>query len=190
MRFCIIIDGPNFINRLLEHGVSKEYILNVFSLFKFAENIKGILKTKGLEFQLFPGIDFYCSKKNLSQLNQQETDKLLDKFRKETGVTVHRISLKTDKEEKGVDSSVITRMFEVQNFYETVVLVASDKDYVPTIELLRTWGKYVITVGYSDKTHPTELINFSYLFLDINDIFASAKKKKPLVIEKTKQTKS
>lgn len=183
MRFCIIIDGPNFINRLLEHGVSKEYILNVFSLFKFAENIKGILKTKGLEFQLFPGIDFYCSKKNLSQLNQQETDKLLDKFRKETGVTVHQISLKTDKKEKGVDSSVITRMFEVQKFYETVVLVASDKDYVPAIEVLRTWGEYVITVGYSDKTHPTELINFSYLFLDIDDIFAYAKKKKPHVVK-------
>jgi len=113
----------------------------------------------------------------------------LDKFRKETGVTVHRIPLKTDKKEKGVDSSVITRMFEVQNFYETVVLVASDKDYVPAIELLRTWGKYAITVGYSDK-HPIELINFSYLFLDIDDIFAYAKKKKSLVIEKTKQTKS
>jgi uncharacterized LabA/DUF88 family protein len=79
-------------------------------------------------------------------------------------------------------------MFEVQNFYETVVLVASDKDYVPAIEVLRTWGKYVIPVGYSDK-HPTELINFSYLFLDIDDIFAYAKKKKPFVIEKTKQTK-
>ena len=187
MRFCIIIDGSNFINRLLEHGVSKEYILNEFSLFEFAKDIRGILKAKDLGFQLFT-TDFYCSKKNLSQFNQQETDKLLDKFKEETGVTIHRIPLKTDKKEKGVDSSVITRMFEVQNFYETVVLVASDKDYVPAIEVLRTWGKYVITVGYSDK-HPTELINFSYLFLDIDDIFAYAKKKKPFVIEKTKQTK-
>jgi len=74
-----------------------------------------------LEFQLFPGIDFYCSEKNLSQFNQQETDKLLDKFRKETGVTVHRIPLKTDKKEKGVDSSVITRMFEVQNFWSCII---------------------------------------------------------------------
>ncbi len=183
MRFCIIIDGSNFINRLLEHGVSKEYILNEFSLFKFAEDIRGILKAKDLRFQLFT-IDFYCSKKNLSQFNQQETDKLLDKFKEETGVTIHRIPLKTDKKEKGVDSSVITRMFEVQNFYETVVLVASDKDYVPAIEVLRTWGEYVITVGYSDKTHPTELINFSYIFLDIDNIFAYAKKKKPRVIER------
>jgi len=39
-------------------------------------------------------------------------------------------------------------------------------------------------VGYSDKTHPTELINFSYIFLDIDNIFAYAKKKKPRVIER------
>ena len=61
------------------------------------------------------------------------------------------------------------RMFEVMDYYDIMVLLASDRDYIPAFELLRKNGKYVITVGCREN-HPVELINKSYLFLEIDNI--------------------
>lgn len=174
--FCTIIDGPNFINRLLEHDYTKDYILNGLSLALLYDNVSfSILSESG-----HPGkkrsCDFYCSNKTFGPKNNgftsEETKLLLEKFKKEPWNTVHQIDLPSEKE-KGVDVSVVTRMFEMQDLCDTIILVSSDKDYVPALEALKRKGKYIVTAGFDDHTHPIELRNVSYSFVDINECYTN-----------------
>lgn len=168
MRFCVIVDGTNFINRLFDMGRDKCFILNELSFPKIAESIQQLLVENGLP-ALYNGTDFYCSNKKISNLTKSETDQLLNKLRYERGVTVEQVGIITDGKEKALDTSIIIRMFEVMDYYDIMVLLASDRDYIPAFELLRKNGKYVITVGCREN-HPVELINKSYLFLEIDNI--------------------
>jgi uncharacterized LabA/DUF88 family protein len=168
MRFCIIVDGTNFINRLFEMGKEKSYVLNELSFPEIAARIQQLLRENGLP-AIYNGTDFYCSNKKISDLTKTDTDKLLDKLRYERGVTVEQVGIITDGKEKALDTSIIIRMFEVIDYYDIVVLLASDRDYIPAFELLRKKGKYIVTVGCKGK-HPIELINKSYLFLEIENI--------------------
>jgi uncharacterized LabA/DUF88 family protein len=168
VRFCIIVDGTNFINRLFEMGKGKSFVLNELSFPKIAEAIQRLLKDNGLP-ALYNGTYFYCPNKKISNLTKDETDQFLDKLRHERGVTVEQVGIITDGKEKALDTSIIIRMFEIIDYYDIVVLLASDRDYIPAFELLRKKGKYIITVGCKEN-HPIELINKSYLFLEIENI--------------------
>ena len=79
-----------------------------------------------------------------------------------------------------MDMSVFIRMLEMgalatpQNDpWRHVVLIASDSDYVPAIRMLSTMGTHTIVVGFrtlGDKKFPLELINESFLFLEMSQI--------------------
>jgi uncharacterized LabA/DUF88 family protein len=168
MRFCILVDGTNFINRLFEMGREKDFVLNELSFPEIAECIQQLLRDNGLP-ALYNGTDFYCSNRNLSKLTQDETKIFLDKLKNERGVTVEQVGIITDGKEKALDTSIIIKMFEIIDYYDIVVLLASDRDYIPAFELLRKKGKYIVTIGCK-RTHPIELINKSYLFLDLENI--------------------
>ncbi|MDJ8954093.1 NYN domain-containing protein, partial [Clostridium perfringens] len=58
------------------------------------------------------------------------------------------------------------RLVEVAETCDIVCLVSSDNDYIPVLEYLKRKGKYICTVDFS-KNHPIELINLSYMFIDI-----------------------
>ncbi len=79
--------------------------------------------------------------------------------------------------EKGVDIAIATRLIEVSENCEIICLLSSDKDYIPVLEYLKRKGKYIVTIGISEK-HPVELKNLSYLFIDIKEYFVSYIKKK------------
>ena len=53
-----------------------------------------------------------------------------------------------------------------------IVLISSDKDYIPAIRILSKMGFYTVVIGFdSAKTpYPIELVNESYLFLDMGEI--------------------
>jgi uncharacterized LabA/DUF88 family protein len=62
-----------------------------------------------------------------------------------------------------------------------VVLISSDSDYVPAIRLLSRMGTHTIVAGFrklKDKEYPIELINESYLFIEMSEIIDIMKIKK------------
>ena len=59
-----------------------------------------------------------------------------------------------------------------------IVLISSDSDYVPAIRLLSKMGTHTVTVGFQklpEKQYPIELINESYLFLELSELLSEMK---------------
>jgi len=188
MGFVIIVDGPNFMNDLDRYGKDVNYILDTLSFNK----IHGIIQTKLHKHALraFPFIHTYfvCSDRGrLGNLRDEDKKRFLSKLRNEKGLTVDEIKQSHGKgQEQQVDMSVFIRMLEMGPLaipqydpWRHIVLVASDSDYVPAIRLLSTMGTHTIVVGFRElkdarmgkiKKYPTELINESYLFLEMSEI--------------------
>ncbi len=170
MRYTVIVDGPNLIPRLIENGLDKDVIADDFSLNKLLVNAirtpmgleLGNPSTLGLEFIYSPKLPGPQNKK----LTQEQWDNLLNRSSKENAITLTKVDIASKNEEKGVDVTVAVRLIEVAEICDIVCLVSSDKDYVPVLEYLKRKGKYVCTVGFADS-HPIELRNLSYLFIDI-----------------------
>lgn len=173
--FTIIIDGPNFINSLTRHGKDSDYIMN-FSFPTFRRTIQAQLKQLGLSHQTFKGTDFVCSnKKQLGPFTGRGRAKFIEKLKREQGVSVIEVNLSTPNSghEKGVDTTVITQMFEAsENLGRKceIILVASDRDYIPPTRVLRRWGCHVINVAFDDAFHSPDQINESFMFFDLKDI--------------------
>ncbi len=170
MRYTVIVDGPNLISRLIDNKLNKDVIADNFSLRKLLLNgirdpIRpefGSISTTGLEFiysDKLPGPEG-------NKLSQNQWKKFIDRSSKENIVTLTRVVVASKNEEKGVDVSVAVRLIEAADLCDIICLVSSDKDYVPVLEYLKRKGKYVCTVGFADS-HPIELRNLSYLFIDI-----------------------
>jgi len=169
MKYTVIVDGPNLISRLIDNNLTQEDIAERFSLNKLlVDGIRppmipelGNPSTIGLELIYSPKLPGPEGKK----LSDDQWDKFLDRTSKENAVTLTKINIPSNNE-KGVDVAVAVRLIEAAEICEIVCLVSSDKDYIPVLEYLKRKGKYVYTVGFADS-HPIELRNLSYLFIDI-----------------------
>jgi hypothetical protein len=182
MGFVIVVDGPNFINDLERSGKNTNYILNTLSLPAIQIAIQERLKIHGLRSHPFVHTYFVCSDRGRIGENIKGNDKqrLLDKLRNERGVTVDEIRQSKRKgKEMQVDMSVFIRMLEMgplatpYDAWRHIVLIASDSDYVPAIRLLSMMGTHTVVVGFrnlKNKEYPIELINESYLFLEMSEI--------------------
>ena len=171
MRYSVIVDGPNFISRLINFGLSNELIATRFSLNHFLihgirdyiRNEFGNPSTLGLEF-------IYSLKRPGPQgkkLSKDEWKTFIKRSSQENAVYLRKIDIES-RNEKGVDIAVAMRMVEMANICEVICLVSSDNDYIPALEYLKVRGEYLCTVGLRDY-HPIELINLSYVFIDITD---------------------
>jgi len=186
MPFAIIIDGPNFINdlnRYFQEEVTrtKYYIMNRLSFPIIHGLIQKELKEKGLYSHPFLGTEFICANKSqIGPFRGQERTDLLSKLKREIGVKVREVAL-SPKEggEKGVDMTVFVRMLHLGRTTPVthVVLFASDKDYIPALEELRDLGIHTIVVGFktmsvkgTEINYSEELINESYLYINLKDI--------------------
>ena len=188
MGFAIIVDGPNFINDLKNSGKDMNYILETLSFPKIHEIIQRKLRRRGLSSHPFLHTYFVCSDKGqIGELRGEDRERLYDKLKNEKGVTVDIIKQGRKKgREQQVDMSVFIRMLEMgplsipqKDPWRHLVLVASDSDYVPAIRLLSSMGTHTIVVGFRElkdartgksKKYPIELINESYLFLELSEI--------------------
>jgi len=187
MGFAIIVDGPNFINDLHDFGKGMRYVLETFSFRKIHNIIQKRLKKEGLSSHPFVHTYFVCSNKGkIGEFRGKDRDDLLHKLRNEKGVTVDEIEQThgIGKEEQ-VDMSVFIRMLEMSvlapqfDRWRHIVLFTSDSDYIPAIRLLSKMGIHTIVVGFREiqdkrtgkvKKYPMELINESYLFLEMSEI--------------------
>jgi len=50
--------------------------------------------------------------------------------------------------EKGIDSSLITHLFDTMDHWKTATIVSQDADYVPTVRALRKRGKLIYGAGF------------------------------------------
>ncbi len=173
--FTIIIDGPNFLNSLTRHGKDRDYLM-AFCFPTFRRTIQARLKELGLSHRTFKGTEFVCSnKKQLGPFTGRDRPRFLDKLKREQGVsvTVVGLSTPTSGQEKGVDTTVITKMFEAsENLGRQceIILVASDRDYIPPTQVLRRWGCHIINVAFDDAFHSADQINESFMFFDLKGI--------------------
>jgi uncharacterized LabA/DUF88 family protein len=189
MGFVIVVDGPNFLNDMKNHGKDNDYVMNVLSFPLLQNVVQAELNQHGLSGHPFIHTYFVCSaRKRIANFTKaEERDALIEKLKKERGVTVDEIvqSRKNGDREQEVDMNVFIRMLEMgpfarphYDFWRHIVLMSRDKDYVPAIRMLSQMGIHTIVVGFDSKEHPypIELKNESYLFLELGDLLRKMEK--------------
>lgn len=189
MPFTIIVDGPNFINDLHRHSKDKDYIMNTLSFPILQGLIQQRLRKEGLHSHPFLHTEFICSNKpQIGNFSGDERSKLLHKLGRQKGVSIREIPLSSEEgQEKGVDIFVFARMLEMGKRSYDIVLIARDKDYVPALEELTKRCVHTIVVGFDDGQYPEELINESYLFIDMNNLLGKMEEQIRLQIERETQ---
>jgi len=176
MKYSVIVDGPNFISRLIGFGFDNDKIANDFSLNGLlVEGIRPHLRKEFSSGVMSLGLEFIYSKKlpgpKGKKLSTDQWKKFLSRSSTENAVYLKIIDI-SSSHEKGVDVAVATRLIEVTENCEIICLVSSDNDYIPVLEYLKRKGKYVCTAGLK-KSHTVELKNLSYLFIDLYGHFQS-----------------
>ena len=175
MAFSIVVDGHNFINDLIRYGKDQDYILQQLSFPLLHDIVQKKMRSAGLYSHPFIHTEFVCSDRGpIGPFKPNEKDALIKKLKNEMGVTVREVPQHTDAsdKQKGVDFTVFIRMMTLAKSLiqpHHVVLLASDTDYVPVIRLMTEQGVHIVIVGFKDKLNE-ELINESYLFLDLGEL--------------------
>ena len=175
MRYCIIVDYPNLISRIIDLDISSELISKRLSLNTILNHeIKHEIKREfGQAYTI--GIEVFCSDKlpgpPKKKLNKEQNQAIIERLSNENAVYINKVKIASNNE-KGVDIAIATRLIEVSENCEIICLFSSDKDFIPVLEYLKRKGKYIVTIGVSEK-HPIELKNLSYLFIDIKNHFIS-----------------
>lgn len=174
--FIVIIDGPNFLNSLLRHDRDPAYVMD-FSFPTFRRTLQAMLEELGLSHHPFMGTEFVCSNKHqLGPFKDSQRNYFVRKLKREQGISVTEVNLSSPNEggrEKGVDTTVMVKMFEAAlNLGPEceILLVASDRDYIPPTRVLRRRGFHVINVAFDDEHHSEDQINESFMFLDMAQV--------------------
>jgi len=159
----IIIDGPNYINRLLELGIAAPHLARQL-------HIRGLMSVIDQRLADIPGIsgscgsaELVCSRKRFGSESKKFTveqqTQLLNRMRAEVGVYVDVIDI-PGTSEKGVDTTIASRLRDLEGEVPAAVLVSADRDYIPILRKLRHTLK-VILFSVSDFP-PVELQNEAY----------------------------
>ena len=166
----VIIDGPNFINRLLELGIAPVHLARQL-------RIRGIMEVVDHRLGTIPGItgtcssaEFVCSPKrfgpNKARFTEDQQQQLLNNIRSEVGVYVDCISI-PGSSEKGVDTTIAGRLQDLAGEVQAAVLVSVDRDYIPTIGKLR--HKLNVILFSVLEGPPVELQNEAYATIELGE---------------------
>lgn len=168
----IIVDGPNFVNRVLDLRINKQFLVNQLTLDGLRQLVKHYLESLGI---LSPCeiVEFVCSKKSFgsgsNKFTTEERNHMINHFRKEMGVYVEEVDI-PGSSEKGVDMMVAEKIREYLDGSDEGVLVSADRDYIPLIKRMRGKSKKVIVVALS-QDYPIEIENESYAKIDVSKHF-------------------
>ncbi len=166
----VLVDGPNYINRVIELGIDPVHIARQLSL----EGLMQVINEKIHESDRLSGrcesAEFICSKKRFGPKDKKFTDEqqklLLDRLRGETGVYVDIVDI-PGSSEKGIDMTVSGKIEDYAHDVDAVVLVSADRDFIPTIKKLRHKVKIIlIALG---ENYPIELQNEGYTTLFLHE---------------------
>ncbi len=148
-RVAIFIDGGNFYQKirqdnLIPKGVRFDYV-------KFAEFL-----ARGRNVSLksyYIGIVRNYDKSEKSQKMVESQQKLL-KGLEDNGYEIKRGKIVYDNKirEKGVDVQIAIDLVigAIENIFDTAIVVSSDTDLIPAIKYIRSKGKKVEYVGFSN----------------------------------------
>lgn len=171
----IFVDGPNFINRLLDMQIDKDLISQQLTLEGFRREVSGHLQELDRVEGNCETVEFVCSEKMFgggqNKFTQEERDFLLDRLGSEPGVHVELVHL-PGRDEKGVDGTVVIDIVDHRDYHTAAVLVSADRDFVPLLRRMRERGKKVVTVALNDS-YPRELINESFYTLRLGSRYAA-----------------
>lgn len=170
----VIIDGPNFINRLLELGIAPVHLARQL-------RVRGLMELIDHRLEVIQGIsgtcssaEFVCSPKRFgpggARFTEEQQQQLLNNIRSEVGVYVDCISI-PGTSEKGVDTTIAGMLQDLAGEVQAAVLVSVDRDYIPTIRKLRH-KLNVILISISGPP-PVELQNEAYATIVIGDDYPS-----------------
>lgn len=164
----ILIDGPNYINRILELEIKPSHIARQLSLDALRETLSKTLKDIPRIHGECESIEFFCSKKlfgpSKSKFSQEQQEFMIDRLRSETGSYVDIIDL-PGTSEKGVDMTISGKLEDYSSDAEAIILVTADRDFIPTIKKLRHKAK-IILVSLNEK-YPIELTNEAYTTISL-----------------------
>lgn len=159
----IVIDGPNFINRLLDLSIDKDILARQLTLDGFRTRLNKIVGEMNLDIQV-DIVEFVCSKKlfgpDRNKFTPEERDSMLQRLMHERGIHIEEVSL-PGTAEKGVDTTVSSVLDEYTEKTESAFLMSHDRDYVPVLKKLRRKGKKIYLISLSED-FPHELSNEAY----------------------------
>lgn len=170
-KIAVMVDGPNFINRILDMRIDKDLISRQLIL----SGLREIINKKLCDSIKIKGrceiIEFVCSRKlfgpSSNKFTQDERDNLLNRIMGEIGVHVEELHI-PGSPEKGVDNLISTKIETYLEQSESIVLVSEDRDFIPVLKKMRERGKKIIVVSLKDR-YPKEIINEAYVKIDIKD---------------------
>ncbi len=168
----IVIDAPNYINRILDMSIDKDIISTQLSFSGFRETIRERLRKTGIVPNLNI-VEFVCSQKIFGnkgkKFSKDEQSLLLDRIINEVGVHVERVNIPaSSRQEKGVDTMITTKIESFAENHNYIILVSNDQDFVPLLTKMREKGKKIILVSVSQSI-PKHLVNESYMVINLYD---------------------
>lgn len=165
----IIIDGPNFINRILDYGISKEIIIEYLSLAGLRHVLNQELLSRENEECT---IEFLHSGRafgyEASQFTLSEQIQFVERLMLERGVHIDKIEVAGVKgrKEKGIDIACASRLWKKSFTHNIMAFISEDRDFIPVLKDMREIGKKVVIFSYAIK--PTiEVMNEAYLYVDL-----------------------
>jgi len=168
----ILVDGPNYINRIIDMGIDPVHIARQLSL----ESLKKLLSEKLSDIKLVSGccesVEFICSKKRFGprakKFTEPQQKMLLDRLRGETGVYIDIVDI-PGSSEKGVDTTISGKLEDYSKDVDAIVLVSEDRDFIPTLRKLRHKVKVIIVV--LKEKYPAELCNEAYATIFLHEYY-------------------
>ena len=170
MNIPVLVDGPNYVNRVLQLGVDKRFVASQLSGRGLIDFLNHVL-SRTTEFRVSgecQTLEFVCSPRNFGPTNAKLTNDeqrgLLSRLGMETGVFVESVII-PGSSEKGVDATIQSKLEEFSLQFEFAVLVSHDRDFIPVLRKLRHRTR-IVCVAVGDD-FPTELANEAYHTISI-----------------------
>lgn len=149
-RIFIQIDGSNFYHRLKERPICFENLLQ-FDFAKFAKLLANGEKVVEATYYVGRVRARPNDKKAMRMMGNQQ--RLLARLRNQGWSTSVGFILETDGKhhEKGVDVKIAVDIVvgAYENLYDRLILVSSDTDLLPALQVARKKGKEIEYVGFS-----------------------------------------
>lgn len=166
----LVVDGPNFINRLLDLGIAPVHLSRQLSL-------RGLVNYLNIQLAELPdpispciSAEFVCSPKKFGsgsrKFAQEHQDSMLNRFRSEIGVFVDVVNI-PGSSEKGVDTTIAGKLEDYASHSDAIILASADRDYIPTLHRLRRKTRILLVSVKGDP--PIDLQNEAYTTLTIGD---------------------
>ncbi len=148
-RVSIFIDGGNFYRRIRENGLIPKGTR--FDYVKFADCLARSRKISSKTYYI--GIVRNYDNSSKSQKMVESQQKLLSQLENE-GFQIKRGKIVYDNKirEKGVDVQIAIDLVigAAEDIYDVAIIVSSDTDLIPAIRYVKSRGKIVEYVGFSN----------------------------------------